>query len=52
MMIDSVYNSEFSLIESQPQQATDQKPTETEKKVVYLPFTDNAFKRLRRSKRT
>ena len=52
MMIDSVYNSEFSLIESQPQQATDQKPTKTEKKVVYLPFADNAFKRLRRSKRT
>ena len=52
MMIDSVYNSEFSLIESQPQPVTGQKPTETEKKLVYLPFSDNAFKRLRRSKRT
>ena len=45
-MIDSVYNSEFSLIESNPV------PTKIKKEIVYVPLTDNAFKRLRRSKRT
>jgi hypothetical protein len=49
-IIDSVFNSEFSLIESNP--IIDRKPAEIEKEIVYIPFTDNIFKRLRKSRRT
>ena len=51
MLIDNVFNSEFNLDESRPK--TDREDlNKKEKEIVYLPFKDNKFKRLRRSKRT
>ena len=51
MIVDNVYNSEFSLIEDRPMTERGM-PSEKQKDIVYLPFKENVFKRLRRSKRT
>ncbi len=51
MMVDNVYNSEFSLIGDKPMTERGM-PSEKQKEIVYLPFKENIFKRLRRSRRT
>ena len=46
-IIDSVYNTDFALIESSPVR----RPAEIMKEIILIPSPHNMFKRLRRSKR-
>ena len=50
MIIDRIYNNDISLIESKS--ITRNKPDDIKKQIIYVPFTDNVFKKLRKSRRT